>query len=131
MISLVVGLGNIGRRYAGTRHNLGFEVLDRAAAALGAPRATRTGLDERTVCRRGDRTIVLAWPRTYMNRSGDAVAALLQDYGLRPAEVLVVVDDFNLPLGRVRLRTGGSDGGHNGLASIIATLETQRFPRLR
>lgn len=131
MISLVVGLGNIGRRYHGTRHNVGFDVLDRVAVNLKAPISVPTHYDRRTELRHNDRTIVLAWPTTYMNLSGLAVAALLQDYSLSPADMLVVVDDFALPLGRLRFRPGGSDGGHNGLASIIEIIGTTDFPRLR
>ncbi len=131
MISLVVGLGNIGRRYRGTRHNVGFDTLDRAAAVLKAPKPVSTRFDERAEVSRNDRRIILAWPTTYMNLSGLAVEALLQLYSLSPREMLVVVDDFALPLGRLRLRKTGSDGGHNGLASIIETIGTESFPRLR
>lgn len=131
MISLIVGLGNIGRRYRGTRHNVGFDVLDRTATMLKAPKPVSTPFDERTEVSRNDRRIVLAWPTTYMNLSGQAVEALLQLYSLSPREMLVVVDDFALTLGRLRLRKTGSDGGHNGLASIIETIGTESFPRLR
>ena len=131
MISLVVGLGNIGRRYRATRHNVGFDVLDRAAARLKAPTPVSTRYDERTEISCGDRQVILAWPTTYMNLSGLAVEALLQFYALSPADMLVVVDDFALPLGKLRLRRSGSDGGHNGLMSIIETIGTEDFPRLR
>ncbi len=131
MISLVIGLGNIGAEYDQTRHNVGFEILDRALTRLRAePLATA----EEYMAWRGQSEngpVVLAKPRTYMNRSGTAVRALLERFDLAPEEILVLVDDFNLPLGAVRIRTGGSDGGHNGLASIITALGTERFPRLR
>lgn len=130
-ISLIVGLGNMGRRYEGTRHNAGFAVLDHLVERLRVPGAQWTRFDCRIEFRRSGRRMVMAWPRTYMNRSGEAVEALLQDYTLTPSEMVVVVDDFNLPLGRLRLRKEGSEGGHNGLASIIETIGTEEFPRIR
>ena len=134
--SLIVGLGNIGSKYAGTRHNVGFEVVERVAQTLKARRlppsssfesaeATIPG-DDGLACR-----IVLALPTTHMNRSGVAVAELLEEFGLTPQEMLVIVDDVDLPLGALRFRAGGSDGGHKGLYSIIERLETEDFPRLR
>lgn len=130
-IALIIGLGNIGERYQATRHNVGFDVLDRVAASLGAEFRPVDVLYHRADMRVGDREIVLAKPRTYMNRSGWAAEDLLQQNDLTPERMLVVVDDFALPLGRLRFRTGGSDGGHNGLASIIESLDTTAFPRLR
>ena len=146
MISLLLGLGNIGRKYVGTRHNLGFELLDRVAAKLGLEERRRSELFDwgEVVVRpstslgtadgeveRESRRLVLAWPRTYVNCSGDAAVKLLEDNNIMPSDMLVLVDDFNLPLGAVRFRAGGSDGGHNGLASIIELLGTEEFPRLR
>ena len=131
MISLVLGLGNIGERYGGSRHNIGFAVLNEVAAQLKAsprPAGDHNLVADVTI---GDRAVRLAWPTTLMNRSGWAAVELVDRMRLDPAEVLVVVDDYNLPLGRLRFRSGGSDGGHNGLASLIEHLETDDFPRLR
>ena len=131
MISQVIGLGNIGKRYENTRHNLGFEVLHLVRDRLDAELKPETATFFRAEKTLGDRNIILAWPTTYMNRSGRAAKALLQENDCPPSEMLVVVDDFNLPLGRIRFRREGSDGGHNGLASLIEELGTENFPRLR
>ena len=128
-IEAVIGLGNPGREYVLTRHNAGFEVVDRVHGRLRGSdwhRAYRS-LVSRT--RRG-RAVLLAKPQTYMNRSGDAVAALLSGEGLQPSQVLVVVDDVDLPLGTIRLRPSGGPGTHNGLRDIVAAVGTG-FPRLR
>jgi len=131
MLSLVVGLGNIGAAYAGTRHNVGFEVVRRVAEELRA-KVQRSTVEYDWACAsHGERKVCLALPRLLMNRSGLAVQALLQRNDFEPAQMLVAVDDFNLPLGRLRFRRDGSDGGHNGLASIIEALESEDFPRLR
>lgn len=125
---LVVGLGNPGPEYAGTRHNVGFEVLDRVAAAT-ARAFVRRG---RSLEARGEREgvpFVLAKPQTYMNASGRAVRDLLDELGAE-AELLVLCDDFHLPLGRLRCRARGSDGGQKGLASVNA-LAGRDVPRLR
>ena len=136
MFSLILGLGNIGQQYTGTRHNLGFEVVNLVAKKLGA-----TSMRERPFCRAAavlindsdslETELILAWPTMLMNRSGLAAGDLLGELELDPLQMLVVVDDFNLSLGALRFRTSGSDGGHNGLASIIETLGTEDFPRLR
>ena len=128
-IEAVIGLGNPGERYAGTRHNAGFEVVDRVWRSLrGSPwqRAYRS-LVSRT--RRG-RPVLLAKPQTYMNLSGSAVASLAGGEGLDPAQILVVVDDVDLPLGAIRMRKAGGPGTHNGLRDIVARLGSG-FPRLR
>jgi len=131
MISLVIGLGNIGKRYENTRHNLGFEVLHLVREGLEAVLRPETATSYRAEKTLGERKIILAWPTTYMNESGRAARALLQENYRQPSEMLVVVDDYNLPLGRIRFRRGGSDGGHNGLTSLIEELGTENFPRLR
>ncbi|MFZ5980047.1 MAG: aminoacyl-tRNA hydrolase [Candidatus Zixiibacteriota bacterium] len=131
MISLVIGLGNVGRRYENTRHNLGFEVLDLVRKELKAGKKVKTATCYRSEKKLGERNIILAWPTTYMNLSGRAAFYLLETYQRPTSEMLVVVDDFNLPLGRVRFRRNGSDGGHNGLASLIEELDTSNFPRFR
>jgi len=130
---LVVGLGNPGREYADTRHNVGFAVLDRLADQRDCSFRNRwkfsAGVTEFTL--NGEK-VVLVKPRTYMNRSGGAVAALLNWLKIVPAEMLVVADDADLPLGQIRLRASGGSGGHNGLRSIIESLGgNEEFARLR
>ncbi|MCU0607636.1 MAG: aminoacyl-tRNA hydrolase [Candidatus Edwardsbacteria bacterium] len=124
----VVGLGNPGRRYAGTRHNAGFMVLDSLAADHGARWTARQLYD---YCELPDPGLLLVKPATYMNDSGRAVRQFTAYRSIEPARLLVVCDDLNLPLGRLRLRAAGNDGGHNGLKSVIASLGTPAFPRLR
>ena len=130
---LVVGLGNPGPEYAGTRHNIGFEVVERLADKLDCSLRKKI----RFAAKVGEVTlevgkITLAQPQTFMNRSGAAVAALVKWSKVLPAEVLVVVDDADLPLGQLRLRLSGGSGGHNGLRSIIAALGgNEEFARLR
>ena len=125
---LLVGLGNPGREYAGTRHNVGFMVLDRLAAAWGAAfRADKKWQAE--VANTGD--VWLCKPQTYMNLSGESVGEIARFYKIEPARVFVILDDMALPLGRLRFRERGSAGGHNGLQSILDHLGTQDIPRLR
>jgi len=115
-VKLLVGLGNPGGEYAGTRHNVGFMVISRMAAEIGV-RANKSAhgalIGEG---RFGGGRIILAQPQTYMNRSGTAVYALIRAYHLDLADVLVICDDLDLPLGRLRLRSQGGDGGHRGIA---------------
>lgn len=127
---LVLGLGNPGAEYACTRHNIGFMVVDELAARH------RIGLERSKLALVGEGAIagqpaVLAKPRTYMNLSGQAAQSLAARSGIPPARIVAVVDDFTLPLGRVRIRREGGTGGHNGLASMIECLGTKEFPRLR
>ena len=124
---LIVGLGNPGERYRRTRHNLGFRVLDRFAdkAASGARAIECNSL----VSRR--QTLILAWPQTYMNRSGFSVRCLFERYQLETADLLVVYDDTALPLGVIRARGQGSPGGHRGMESVIQNLRTDKVARLR
>ena len=130
-MKLIVGLGNPGPKYRGTRHNVGFEVVDE----LARRRLLEFGsspTDALMARERGPHArVMLAKPLTYMNRSGGAVAALAHYYRIEPEALLVVADDVNLPVGRLRARRRGSDGGHNGFASIIQALGTDVFPRLR
>lgn len=128
---LIVGLGNPGTQYDGTRHNVGFEALDRFAADHQAAidRSRNKALVGEARVR--GRRLVLCKPQTYMNLSGEAVGALARFYQVPPADVLVVYDELALPLGRLRLLGKGSDGGHNGMKSLIAHLGTSQFPRLR
>jgi PTH1 family peptidyl-tRNA hydrolase len=130
-VKLIVGLGNPGAQYRGTRHNVGFEVVDELARRRWLEFGS-SPTDALMARERGpDRQVMLAKPLTYMNRSGGAVAALQRYYRIDPGRLLVVADDVNLPVGRLRARRGGSDGGHNGFASIIQVLGTDAFARLR
>ncbi|MGL6132916.1 MAG: aminoacyl-tRNA hydrolase [Prochlorococcaceae cyanobacterium] len=129
---LVVGLGNPGSRYRDTRHNVGFMVLERLACEAGVSfrqQAKFQGLLAEVGL--GSQRLRLLMPHTYMNDSGRSIRAALDWFSLQPAQLLVVVDDMDLPLGRLRLRARGSAGGHNGLRSAIAHLGTEAFPRLR
>ena len=128
---LIVGLGNPGPEYRDTRHNLGFRVLDELAARLGVAFAREKYAGLFAEGRAADARIALLKPMTYMNRSGESVCQAVR-YCISGLEnLLVVTDDVNLPLGRLRLRASGSAGGHNGLKSIIDHLGTNAFPRLR
>lgn len=130
-MKLIVGLGNPGPKYAGTRHNVGFEVVDEVAHRRNlAFEASPT--DAVLARERGpEAQLMLAKPLTFMNLSGFAVGSLVRYFRLELPDVLVVTDDVNLALGRLRARPSGSDGGHNGLRSIIEQLGTQEIPRLR
>jgi len=129
---LVVGLGNPGAEYVGTRHNLGVEVVEELAARYGG--RLRAG-KERALSdevRVGDRRVALAFPQTYMNLSGESVHLLVKRHGVEdPAHVVVVHDELDLPLGRIKVKLGGGLAGHNGLKSIRAHLGTDRFCRIR
>lgn len=129
---LVVGLGNPGPNYAVTRHNLGFMVADRLAARLGSnfKAHKRSGADIVTG-RLGGHPVVLAKPRTYMNESGRHVAPLAKFYSVPPADIVVIHDDLDLDFGRIRLKLGGGEGGHNGLRSVATALGTRDFQRVR
>lgn len=127
----VLGLGNPGRRYARTRHNLGFLVVDELAARAGATFRNEADTYELAAADIAGVAVLLVKPNTYVNRSGTAARALLARHRLEPAQLLAVVDDVHLPFGRLRLRPSGSAGGHNGLLSIEAALGTREFPRLR
>ncbi|MBI3401348.1 MAG: aminoacyl-tRNA hydrolase [Acidobacteria bacterium] len=124
----IVGLGNPGDEYKGTRHNVGFDVVDELTRRWKTKlKKWRTVADLSVV---KDRNVVLVEPRTYMNDSGRAVSAVMTFYKIQPSDVLVVVDEVQLPLGKLRLRPSGSAGGHNGLKSVIEHVG-QDFPRLR
>ena len=127
-LRLLVGLGNPGRDYRDTRHNVGFMLADRLAARERAPFHTEKSW-QAEVARAGD--LLLCKPLTYMNLSGQAVRPLAQFYKIDAAQMLIVLDDMALPLGKLRLRPDGSAGGHNGLKSIIQHFGTQAVPRLR
>jgi PTH1 family peptidyl-tRNA hydrolase len=128
---LVVGLGNPGKDYEGTRHNIGFQVVDRLAKRHGIAVAKR---DYRALVgdgRIGDTRVFLMKPLTYMNLSGESLAAFRRQKPLEFSDILLITDDIALPTGKLRMRPQGSAGGHNGLKSAIAHLHSQEFPRLR
>lgn len=127
---LIVGLGNPGPDYANTRHNIGFLVLDRLAAAHGVAFAPDRYADLATFRHKG-RSFICIKPQTFMNLSGKAVRYWMEQEGIVSERVLVITDDLALPFGKVRLRASGGAGGHNGLTSIIQTIGTETFPRLR
>jgi PTH1 family peptidyl-tRNA hydrolase len=130
-MKLVVGLGNPGRKYAGTRHNLGFDVVAVLARHSGAPAARSNFQAEVTETALQGERVLLAAPQTYMNLSGRSVRQIVDFYKLPLDDLLVVCDDLNLPPGRLRLRASGSAGGQKGLQNIIEQLGTGNFPRLR
>lgn len=127
---LIVGLGNIGDEYARTRHNIGFRVLDALAGA------SNLAFDDKrygfvTTLKVKNQTLILLKPSTYMNLSGNAVRYWMNEMKIPVERVLVVVDDLSLPFGQLRMKSGGSDGGHNGLKHIASVLGTQKYARLR
>jgi PTH1 family peptidyl-tRNA hydrolase len=130
-VRFIVGLGNPGREYAHSRHNVGFWCLNRLARRHGIAFSSRGRLATVGEGRLTGRPVILAKPRTFVNLSGRAVSHLLQRYHLSPQQLLVVYDDLDLPLGRVRVRAGGSHGGHRGMRSIIEAIGSQDFPRIR
>jgi len=130
-VKLIVGLGNPGHRYAGTRHNVGFDAVDLLAARHGVEWAAPPRGAEALVATWRMGGAIFAKPLTFMNLSGAAVVALLQFYKIEPADMLVIVDEVQLETGRIRVRPAGSAGGHNGLKSIIGSLGSDAFPRLR
>ncbi|MGK7891071.1 MAG: aminoacyl-tRNA hydrolase [Leptolyngbyaceae cyanobacterium] len=130
---LIVGLGNPGKKYDKTRHNVGFDAVDRLAhrwqISIAEQRRFNANFGE-GFARPGVKVALLK-PLTYMNRSGQAIRAALDWFKLEPQSVLVIYDDMDLPVGRMRMRLAGSAGGHNGMKSAIAHLNSQEFPRLR
>lgn len=129
---LVFGLGNPGKRYEGTRHNVGWQVLQALAKPESASwRASGFFEGQETQVRVGDQALRLVLPTTFMNLCGPAYVRARDVYEVAPPDALVVLDDFMLPFGRLRLREGGSSGGHNGLRSIEAALGSSAYPRLR
>ncbi len=134
---LLVGLGNPGETYARTRHNLGFMVADLLAARLGSPeiqptfKAHKRSGAEVVTGRLAGHAVVLAKPRCYMNESGRQVGPLAKFYSVPPADIIVIHDDLDVEFGRIRLKLGGGEGGHNGLRSVAAALGTQDFQRVR
>ena len=130
-MKLIVGLGNIGKEYAETNHNVGFMVVDKVAQILGES-IKKNGCDaDYAEFNKNGEKIILAKPRTYMNESGRSVKSFMKKYNIAPEEVLVVSDDIDLEPGRVRIRKSGSAGTHNGLKSIIKETGSENFIRVR
>jgi len=134
-MKLVVGLGNPGAQYAATRHNIGFEVIDRLSERLGSGdfnKLARSKFDGLALDGNvGGERVLLLKPMTYMNVSGRSVQAAAGFFQIPPAELMIVLDEMALPCGKIRLRAGGSDSGHNGLKDIQRALGTSDYPRLR
>ncbi len=131
-LRLVVGLGNPGEKYSSTRHNVGFMALEQLASREGGRFKAMTKLQgELADVGSGDSRLRLLMPQTFMNESGRSIRAALDWFGFEIPQLIVLVDDMDLPLGRMRLRAGGGAGGHNGLKSTIQHLGTQQFARLR
>jgi len=130
-VRLIVGLGNPGKVYEETRHNAGFRVLDRIVQTLRASHIESTRwyklYDGRFVSER----LVCLYPLTYMNRSGIAVRDVVEQFNIDTQNIIIIYDDFNLPLGSIRIRPGGSAGGHNGLSSVVEMMQTNDIPRVR
>jgi len=128
---LIVGLGNPGREYAENRHNVGFDCVDLLAGKHGIALSKSQHKARLGTGQVAGRRAILAEPQTYVNSSGEAVGAVARYYKVAPEDVLVIYDDLDLPQGTIRLRPGGSSGGHNGIKSIVDHLGTQAFPRVR
>ncbi len=127
----IIGLGNPGRQYEGTRHNVGFMVIDELSRKLGVQLRRRQCKSKLTIVDFNGIRLLLAKPMTFMNLSGDAVKCIVHQFGLEVQRLLIVLDDVNLPLSRIRIRSGGSHGGHKGLKSVIEALGREDVPRLR
>ncbi len=131
-IYIIVGLGNIGPKYAHTRHNAGFDVIERLEEKLNV--RTRKKLffpGELAETSEGDKRIILCRPTTFMNKSGECVRQLLRKYGCPPEKMIVICDDIDLPPGKIRIRKNGGPGTHNGMRSIISCIGETGFPRIR
>jgi len=130
-LKLIVGLGNPGRKYELTRHNVGFEVIDLLCDEIRAGRTKRQNFSLVAEGRLETEHLILAKPQTFMNSSGVAVSSLVSKYGVQLDDLYVIYDDLNLDMGILRIRRRGSAGGHKGVKSIISSLGSQLFPRLR
>jgi PTH1 family peptidyl-tRNA hydrolase len=130
-VKLIVGLGNPGRSYQGTRHNVGFQVLEILAARGGNPTRRQRFQGETAQASIRGCPVLLLWPLTWMNLSGSSVLAARDFYKIDHADILVLCDDFQLPIGTIRLRASGSGGGQNGLIDVLARLDSTAIPRLR
>ncbi|WP_050183689.1 aminoacyl-tRNA hydrolase [Domibacillus robiginosus] len=130
-MKLIVGLGNPGSKYASTRHNIGFDVIDEIAKQLGAELTEAKHKGIYGITRKGLEKVILLKPLTYMNLSGESISEVMRYYNIETDDVIVVYDDLDLPQGKIRLRQRGSAGGHNGIKSTIAHLGTDQFKRVR
>ena len=131
-MKMIVGLGNPGKQYENTRHNIGFMALDRLADSYGVSWSQETKFQAKVASAMVDgEKILLVKPMTYMNESGQAVEKMSQYYKIDPDNMLIIYDDLDLPTGKLRLRQSGSAGGHNGIKSIISHLGTSNFKRIR
>lgn len=130
-MKMIVGLGNPGKTYEKTRHNTGFLVLDEIAKQCGVSSLQTKFKAQIATVVLNNENVILVKPQTFMNLSGEAVGEIARFYQISAAEVIVIYDDLDLPVGKVRLREKGSAGGHNGMKSIIQHLHTQEFPRIR
>lgn len=128
---LIVGLGNPGKEYQHTRHNVGYRVVDRIVQSARATSIESTRWYKLFDGRFSGERIICLYPLTYMNRSGIAVRDVVVQYNIEIQNIIVIYDDFNLPLGNIRIRPGGSAGGHNGLSSVVETMQTEDIPRIR
>lgn len=129
---ILVGLGNPGAKYQTTRHNAGFLAIDLLSEKLGAGRLTRSKCKATyTTCSYEGRSLLLMKPQTFMNLSGEAVRDMANAYHVPPERIVVLFDDIAIPAGHLRVRRGGSAGGHNGIKSIIYQLESDQFPRIK
>ncbi|HPD01792.1 MAG TPA: aminoacyl-tRNA hydrolase [Eubacteriales bacterium] len=128
---LIVGLGNIGGKYKNTYHNMGFMAVDELAGRLGVKFKTKECKAQTAIYYDADEKVILAKPETYMNLSGEAVYELMNRYSQTAKQLVVVYDDFDLPLGQIRIREEGGGGSHNGMKNIILNIETKNFLRLR
>ena len=131
MTKLIVGLGNPGRSYAGNRHNIGFICLRHFARTQGIKFDQKKGLARIGTGTVAGNRVVLARPQTYMNNSGQSVSRLLRKFSVNPKDLLVIHDDLDLPLAKIRVSSGSGSGGHKGINSIIAELGTREFTRIR
>lgn len=130
-MKLIIGLGNPGKTYEHTRHNIGFEVVDHLAAKWNAPLTQSKFKGMYSIIHRPEGKVMLLKPLTYMNLSGESVGALMDYYDIDLDDIVVIYDDLDLPTGQLRLRQRGSAGGHNGIKSLIQHLGTQQFNRMR
>ena len=130
-MKLIVGLGNPTPKYRNTYHNLGFMTIDEIAKILGMKFSKEECKSKVAVKSVGGEEVVLAKPQTFMNLSGEAVKELMRKYGTYPNELLVIYDDVDIPVGRLRLRLEGSGGTHNGMRNIVSEIHTEKFNRLR
>jgi len=128
---LVVGLGNPGEQYVNTRHNLGFKVIERVGEKLGVTTLKSKFSSYMAALEFSGKKVILAQPQTFMNRSGEAVSAILNWYKMNPGQLILIYDDVDIEVGEVRIRTRGGTAGHKGVESVIASLHTPEFIRVR